>query len=264
MVWVVQSKHSHLSIGMCFGLARINARCRPKLLYHSPSSTGERKCDERLVDRDKHRERSLTNYRHRENRLNFRRKGSLIHHQSNQRRIVRNKIRSSNTFPPSLPSSQAQIHSCFSTSSPPQVAQGDREWGLRVSPSHVVCAAPSSSGGGLLTLFLCSSVRSLSQETVLHKPLQRESFPRAAALHELPQGPSHRVQYFRNRLLQRGSPTGSQALPANLLQRGLLSPQVRRSWQEPAPAQAPHGNTVSFRHPPAAAWGPFHGLQVEI
>jgi len=57
---------------------------------------------------------------------------------------------------------------------------------------------------------------------------------------------------------------GSQALPANLLQRGLLSPRVHRCWQEPAPAQAPHGVTASFRHPPAPAWGPFHGLQVEI
>ena len=44
------------------------------------------------------------------------------------------------------------------------------------------------------------------------------------------------LQYFRNRLLQRGSPMGSQALPANLLRRGLLSPRVCRSWQEPAPA----------------------------
>ena len=44
--------------------------------------------------------------------------------------------------------------------------------------SHVISAAPSSSGGGLLTLF--------------------------------PVGPSHGVQSFRDRLLQRGSPTGSQ------------------------------------------------------
>jgi len=42
-------------------------------------------------------------------------------------------------------------------------------------------------------------------------------------------GPFHRVQSFRNRLLQRGFPMGSQALPENLLQRGLLSPWVRRS-----------------------------------
>ena len=77
-------------------------------------------------------------------------------------------------------------------------------------------------------------------------------------------GPSHGVQSFRNRLLQRGSPTRSQALPANLLRRELLSPQVHRSCQEPAPAQAPYGVTASFRHPPALVWGPFHRLQVDI
>ena len=74
-------------------------------------------------------------------------------------------------------------------------------------------------------------------------------------------GPSHGMQSFRNRLLQCGSPTGSQALPANLIRRGLLSPQVRRSWQEPAPVWDPHGITASFRHPPALAWGPFHGYK---
>jgi len=133
--------------------------------------------------------------------------------------------------------------------------------GVAVSSSHVVSAAPSSSGGRLLTLFPCSSVRSLPWETVLHKLLQSESFPWAAALHELPQhGSSHRVQSFKNRLLQRGSPMGSQALPGNLLRYGLLSPWVHRSWQEPAPARAPHGVTASFRHPPALAWGPFHGV----
>jgi len=59
--------------------------------------------------------------------------------------------------------------------------------GLEATSSHGVSAAPSSSGGRLLTLFPCSNVRSLSWETVLHKLLQRESFPWAAALHELPQ-----------------------------------------------------------------------------
>jgi len=67
-------------------------------------------------------------------------------------------------------------------------------------------------------------------------------------------GPLHGVQSFRNRLLQRGTPTRSHVLPENLPRRGLLSPRVRRSWQKPAPAQAPHGVTASFRHPPALAW----------
>jgi len=58
-------------------------------------------------------------------------------------------------------------------------------------------------------------------------------------------GPSHGVPSFRNRLLQRVSPTGSQALPANLLQCGLLSPWVHRSCQEPAPAWgSPRGHSL--------------------
>jgi len=92
--------------------------------------------------------------------------------------------------------------------------------------------------GGLLTLCSSSSVGSFSWETVLHKLLQHESFPWAAALHELPhRGSFHGVQSFRNRLLQCGSPMGSQALLANLLQCGLLSPWVHR----PARTLLQHG-----------------------
>jgi len=88
--------HGVLRLKVYFDLAWINARCPPKLLYHSPSSTGQGrgKYDERLMGRDKDRERSLTNYCHGQNRLNLGRKGSLIYHQSNQTRIVRNKSRS--------------------------------------------------------------------------------------------------------------------------------------------------------------------------
>jgi len=57
--------------------------------------------------------------------------------------------------------------------------------GVMVSSSHIVSTTPSSSGGGLLTLFPCSSRR--KQETVLHKFLRHESFPWATALHKLPQ-----------------------------------------------------------------------------
>jgi len=48
---------------------------------------------------------------------------------------------------------------------------------------------------------------------------------------------------------------GSQALPANLLQHGLLSSQRHLSCQDPAPAWASHGVTASFEHPPAPVWG---------
>jgi len=68
----------------------------------------------------------------------------------------------------------------------------------------------------LLTLFPCSSVGSLPWETVLHK------LPHLSPSHGLQLfkncssvGAFHGVQSFRNRQLQRGSPTGSQALPAN-------------------------------------------------
>lgn len=56
------------------------------------------------------------------------------------------------------------------------------EWGMGivVSSSCVVSASPSSSGGGLLTLFPCFSVWSFPQGTVLHKLLQNKSFPRTS------------------------------------------------------------------------------------
>jgi len=76
--------------------------------------------------------------------------------------------------------------------------------GAVVCSSHVVSATPSSKGGGLLTLCPCSSVRSLSQETALHRLLQHESFPQAAALHKLPLHGS----------LPRGAVLQEQAAPA--------------------------------------------------
>jgi len=96
--------------------------------------------------------------------------------------------------------------------------------------------------GGLLTLCPCSSEGSLPRAAALHKLPQHGSLPRGAVLQE--QAAPVWVH------------TVSQALPANLLQRGLLSPWVHRSWQEPAPAWAPHRVTASFGHPAAPAWGP--------
>jgi len=57
--------------------------------------------------------------------------------------------------------------------------------GVAISSSHIVSAAPSSSGGGLLTLFPGSSLGSHPWDTVLHELLQPESFPWAAVLHKL-------------------------------------------------------------------------------
>ena len=94
---------------------------------------------------------------------------------------------------------------------------------VAVSSSHVVSAAPSSSGGGLLTLFPCSSVGSLPQETVLHELLQRESFPWATVLHELLQHGS----------FPRGAVLQEQTAPA-WVPHGVTSPASK-----PAPARAP-------------------------
>jgi len=121
--------------------------------------------------------------------------------------------------------------------------------GVVVSSSLVVFAAPSSSGEGLLTLCPCSSVRSLSQETVLHKLLRSGSFPWATVLHEL---------------LQCGSPMESQVLAANLLQQELLSPRVHRSCQESAPVWSSHGVTASFGCIHLFECGILHALQVDI
>jgi len=63
-------------------------------------------------------------------------------------------------------------------------------------------------------------------------------------------------------LLQQ-SPMGSQALPANLLQHGLLSLQGHSSYQKPAPMWAPHGVTASFGHS-LLQRGVLPGLQVGI
>jgi len=95
--------------------------------------------------------------------------------------------------------------------------------GVTVSSSHVVSATPSSSGGGFLTLFPCSSVRSLSRETVFHKLPQHESFPQVTALHKLPQ----RGSFPQGAVLQ------EQAAPA-WVPHGVTSPASK-----PAPAQAP-------------------------
>jgi len=56
-----------------------------------------------------------------------------------------------------------------------------------VSSSQIFSATPSSSGGGLFTLFPCSSMKVLLTGDSSPQTSQRESFPWAAALHELPQ-----------------------------------------------------------------------------
>jgi len=129
--------------------------------------------------------------------------------------------------------------------------------GVAVSSSHVVSAAPSSLGkdsshSAPTPVWGPSCGRQSSMNFYNTSPSCRlQFFMNCSGV-----DPLHGVQSFRNRLLQRGSPTESQVLPTNLLWRGLLSPWVHRSCQEPAPAWAPHGVAASFRHPPALVWGP--------
>ena len=72
-----------------FGLDKCKVPTKKALSLPLLNWVGETKYDERLEGRDKDRERSLTTYCHGQNRLNLGRKGSLIHHRSNQSRIVR-------------------------------------------------------------------------------------------------------------------------------------------------------------------------------
>jgi len=91
----------------------------------------------------------------------------------------------------------------------------------------------------------CSSVGSLSWERVLHKLLQHESFPHGA-------------------VLQRGSSVGSQVLPSNLLQCGLLS---FHGSTGPASSLLQHRLPMGSQPPsgiPMLWHGVFHRLQVEI
>lgn len=100
-------------------------------------------------------------------------------------------------------------------------------WGIGVvvCSSHVVCATPSSSEGGILTLFPSSSVGSIPWETVLHKLLQHEIFPWAADIHGV-----HKPEFMIIILSKLGSysqahfiPTPDISVPLNY---GLLSPNA--------------------------------------
>ena len=148
----------------------------------------------------------------------------------------------------------------FSPSSPPEVQ------GVAVGSSPVVSAAPSSSGGGLLTFFPCSNMGSFPRETVLHELLPCVSFPGAAAVHKLLQrGSFPWVTVLQTQTAPVWVPsTRSPVLPASLLQRGLLSPWVHRSCQEPAPSWASHRVAASFRHLPALVWGPAWADELDL
>lgn len=123
--------------------------------------------------------------------------------------MVRNENKSKITILPALPLSWAQLHSWLISVS--QGRPGDGKWGLW-SIHDALC---------LLLVLLSSSIGSHMQETVLHKLLQCGSVLWVAVPHEFLQSPLHRLQPFRSKLLQQGSPFGPQILPENLLQHGV-------------------------------------------
>ena len=135
---------------------------------------------------------------------------NLIYCQSNRHRIMRNKDQIVKHLCPTSPFFPGLTSLPTSPPPPPKWRREHREWGLW-SVHHML---------SLLLLPPCSL------------PLLQHG--RQSSTNCPSMGPFHRVQSFRNRLLQRGSPAGSQVLLANLLRRGLLSPRVHRSWQEPA------------------------------
>ena len=137
--------------------------------------------------------------------------------------------------------------------------------GVTVSSSHAVSATPSSSGGELLTL--CPA----PAWGASHGRQFSIKFPSVSPSHGLQLftncpsvGPFHRVQFFRNRLLQCGSPTGSQALPANLFQHGLPTgsqlPSGIHLLRHGVPStgyrwiSAPLWTSRDFRGQPASPW----------
>lgn len=71
------------------------------------------------------------------------------------------------------------------------------------------------------------------------------------------------MQSFRNSLLQHGSPSGSQVLPENLLQHGLLH-RSAGPCPEPAPAWVSHGFTSLSWASTCSGMGLLYELQVDL
>lgn len=143
-------------------------------------------------------------------------------------------------------SSKINVKTRFSHPLPlPPVAQRDREWELFCScPLFLLLLRERS---------LCSNMRSLPQEIILHELFHYESIPWAAALHKMLQNGSlfHRVPSFRYSLLQPRSPTGIPARkPAPVW---ALSPWLCRSL--PGACTSLSWVHSLLRAPPGAAPG---------
>jgi len=213
---------SKLQTVFWFGLDKCQVPTKTALPLPLLSWKGEKKYDERLEGQDKDWERSLTNCCHRQNRLNTGRKGSLIHNQSNQSTIARKLILILKHFPTHTFLLPGLNFTPVSLPPTPERHRGTGNGGYGQFIACCLCCSLSL-GRGLLTHCPGSSVRSLSQETVLHKLLQCDSFPWAAALCKLPQCGS----------LPQGAVLQKQAAPA-WVPHGVTSPASK-----PAPVWAP-------------------------
>lgn len=139
--------------------------------------------------------------------------------------------------------------------------------GPAISSSPTISAAPSSSGGRThhaptggpqLGHGKRESSMSLSDTSPSH---ELQLFTNCSST-----GPFHRVQSFRKRQLQCGHPTGSQVLPTNPLQHGLLPPWGHRSCQQTCPSACfPQGDSLFRTHPTGCrsicSTADLHGLQ---
>lgn len=151
----------------------LDARCLPRLFYSSPpysSTQGRKDTKNSWAEVRAGRDPTLltiTGKRIDLGQMNW------SFYQLHQRRIMRNEIKSQNTFPLSFPSSWAQLYSLFCLPAPPHE---HREQGIvPQSITHCPCCS-SSSGPGLLTSFPCSTVGTFPWETVLHELLPHGSF----------------------------------------------------------------------------------------
>jgi len=121
-----------------------------------------------------------------------------------------------------------------------------------LSSSHFVSVTPYSSRSSPAPVWGPAHGRHFSMNFSIVGPSHRLRFLANCS----GMSPFHGVQSFRNTLFQRGSPMGSQVLPADVLWLGLLSVWVHRSCQEPAPERAHQEVTASFGHPLVPAWSP--------
>ena len=141
----------------------------------------------------------------------------LIYYQSRTVRIKPNP-KNTSSIPPLPPSFFPGSTSLLIFYLLPLRSAGGRGMGVAFSSSHIVSATPSSSHSSPAPVW----------------------------------GPSHERLSSTN-CSSMGPPRGHKSCQQTC---SSVGSSLHRSCQEPAPAWAPDGVTVSFGHPPALAWGP--------